>query len=156
MCWTSWPSDTETCCNKDSNDLFDQLFLLLWIHEWYFPTSFQATPRLCAKKRRRRGKTKYRRSALETITRESGCHQRESRAKQDRDHPAVMVTEPDQQQGTIRENDAGSSLKSLIFPSQGGSLHKMKSYFDATLIPPPDNELKGPSTAARRFQYWEI
>ena len=91
-----------------------------------------------------------------TITRESGCHQRESRAKQDRDHPAVMVTEPDQQQGTIRENDAGSSLKSLIFPSQGGSLHKMKSYFDATLIPPPYNELKGPSTAARRFKYWEI
>ena len=82
--------------------------------------------------------------------------ERESRAKQDRDHPAVMVTEPDQHQGTIRENDAGSSLKSLIFPSQGGSLHKMKSYFDATLIPPPDNELKGPSTAARRFQYWEI
>ena len=32
-----------------------------------------------------------------TITRESGCHQRESRAKQDRDHPAVMVTESDHQ-----------------------------------------------------------
>ena len=121
-----------------------------------FPRLFRPPPAVCQKLRQKNGEENIEEVHQNHNTWELMSSERESRAKQDRDHPAVMVTEPDQHQGTIRENDAGSSLKSLIFPSQGGSLHKMKSYFDATLIPPPYNELKGPSTAARRFQYWEI
>ena len=90
-------SGLETCCNKDSNDLFDQLFLLLWIREWYFPTCFQPNRRLRAKNSRagaeKHGRRKiWKKCKGSEIKRGStwgqcGCHQRRKSAI------TVMVTD---------------------------------------------------------------
>ena len=89
-----------------------------------FPRLFRPPPAVCQKLRQKNGEENIEEVHQNHNTWELMSSERESRAKQDRDHPAVMVTEPDQHQGTIRENDAGSSLKSLIFPSQGEAFIK--------------------------------
>ena len=67
----------EMWSNKDSNDLFDQLFLLLWIHEWYFPTSFQPRSRaVCQKQATERRQKILKKCMRRQRTHESGCHQR--------------------------------------------------------------------------------
>ena len=95
--WNIGESGLETCCNKDSNDLFDQLFLLLWIREWYFPTCFQPNRRLRAKNSRagaeKHGRRKiWKKCKGREIKRGStwgqcGCHQRRKSAI------TVMVTD---------------------------------------------------------------
>ena len=97
LCWNIGESGLETCCNKDSNDLFDQLFLLLWIREWYFPTCFQPNRRLRAKNSRagaeKHGRRKiWKKCKGSEIKRGStwgqcGCHQRRKSAI------TVMVTD---------------------------------------------------------------